>query len=149
MQIDEDVEHKVREIYSAVVGRDTQELDAKLRGLAADGVETVTTALNYTMYVCGYVVLDLMGNGPSEEGLTELAQDTKEGTQDWIDVGTPEQIAALLRAAAKMDFAPEVPREDLLGHLCVIGGFLLSRYRHEGQRWFEFLDDAWNVADQF
>jgi hypothetical protein len=144
MHIDERIERHVREAFSNVVGRDRDGLLGTLRPLSPADLQT---AVNYAMYACGYVVMDVLEGELSEDGLAELARDTVEGTRDWMDLGDPGAIASFLRAAASGDPAfRSVPEEDVAGHAFVVGGYLLSRYRHEGQRWFEYLDDAWNDA---
>lgn len=34
----------------------------------------------------------------------------------------------------------------MAGHAFVVGGYLVARYRHDGQHWYDYLDDIWNTA---
>jgi hypothetical protein len=144
MRIDEAIEQEVREAFSAVIGRDAADLKAALAKL---GGPDFSTAVSYALYVIGYVALDVLDGELPEDGVAEMARDAVTGTKEWIDLGTPEAIAALITSAAKADVnVPGVPSEDVPGHAFVVGGYVLSRYRPDGKRWFEYLDDIWNAA---
>ena len=144
MRIDKVIERRVREAFAAVIGHDESDLRAHLRVLSERELQV---ALVYATFVTGYVVSDVFEGAPDDAELTEMAEDAVQGTKDWIDLGGIESVVAFLKAATagNADF-PGVPGEDIAGYAFVIGGYLLSRYRREGQRWYEYLDDIWNAA---
>lgn len=148
-QLVDGIEDRLRATYSAVIDRDPERFQKGLTGIAATGTEGITQALNYSLYVIGYVVADVLPQDDrGQETLTEMAQDIKNGTQDWIDVGSLQQITGLLQTALAMRREiPDVEPGDVGGDLFVIGGYLLARYRHEGQQWWEFLDAAWDALN--
>jgi hypothetical protein len=144
MQIDENIERHVRAAFSAVIGQKPDDLKAALKGLSPADLQTGVT---YAIYVCGYVVLEVLDGEVVEDGIAELARDIVEGNKIWTDLDDVSVIASFLKAAAagNINF-PGVPEEDAAGLAFVAGGYLLTRYRHDGQRWFEHLDDVWNAA---
>lgn len=144
MVIDEAVEKRVREAFSGVVGRNAERMKEALRPLDQQGSRLAVT---YAVLVCGYVVRDVLDNDLSEEGLRAFAEDIVAEEHDWANLGSVDSVASFLKEAssADPDFS-KTSEEDLVGYSFVIGGYLLSRYRPEGKRWFEYLDDIWNDA---
>jgi hypothetical protein len=142
MKIDDAIEDRVRTAFSAVLDHDPGALKTALGRLDSDDL---ATAVSYAIHVCGYVVVDVFNGALSDAGVAELAQYVVNDSREWVELGDAAAVAAFLRAAAAGDPRfPGVPAEDVAGHAFVIGGYLLSRFRHEGQRWFEYLDDIWN-----
>lgn len=144
MHIDENIERRVRAAFSAVIGRRADDLRDILGAL---NTRDFQTAVTYAVYACGYVVLDVLDESLPDAGVEEIARDVVVENKDWFDLGDPETIARFLKAAGRADLTfPDVPEEDVAGHAFVVGGFLVARYRHDGQRWYEYLDDIWNNA---
>ena len=144
MQIDDAIEDQMRTAFSAVIDHKSSDLKA---ALGRFNPEEFKTATSYAIYVCGYVVMDVFNSKPSDEGLAEMSEYIINDNKGWVDLGNTIDIANFLKAASVGDVTfPGVPQEDVVGHSFVIGGYLLSRFRHEGQRWFEYLDDIWNAA---
>jgi hypothetical protein len=144
MQIDDAIEDRVRTAFSAAIDHNSSDLKAALGRFNAKDFKIATS---YAIYVCGYVVTDVFNSKPSDEGIAELSEYIVNDNKSWVDLGSPTAIANFLKAASTGDVAfPGVPEEDVVGHSFVIGGYLLSRFRPEGQRWFEYLDGIWNAA---
>jgi hypothetical protein len=144
MQIDDAIEDHVRTAFGAAIDHNASGLKAALSQVNADDLKIATS---YAIYACGYIVLDVFSAQPSDEGIAEMAEYIVEDNKKWVDLGDPAAVAKFLRAAATGDVNfPGVAEEGVVGHSFVIGGYLLSRFRHEGQRWFQYLDAIWNAA---
>lgn len=145
MKIDDRVEERVRAAFSGVVGKDAEAMQEALRPL--DQNES-RLAVTYATLVCGYITRHIFDNVLSEDRLRALAADVVTTVREWVDLGSVESVASFLKEASSAD--PDysaMTEEDLVGYSFVIGGYLLSRYRPEGMRWFEYLDKIWNEAE--
>lgn len=142
MQIDEAIEDHVRSAFSAAIGHDPKDLKSALARIKADDFPI---AVSYAVYACGYIVADVFNGELQETAILEMAEYVINDNNDWIDLGDTATVASFLQAAANGNINfPGVPTEDVAGNSFVIGGYLLSRFRPEGQRWFEYLDTIWN-----
>ena len=141
MNIDPRIEEHVREAYRAVIAKDGDRMVRAFRGLGE--VEAATMAA-YGVFVCGYVVNDVLRDGVTEGRLRDLATKIVHSESDWIDLGSAEAVAHLLGAASRGDTSfAGVPREDVIGSIFVCGGYLLGVYRSEGKEWWDYLDVIW------
>src|SRR5690349_4920120 len=128
MQIDDAVEDHVRTAFGAAIDHNPSGLKAALSPLSADDLKTATS---YAIYACGYIVLDVFNAQPSGEGIAEMAAYIVDDNKDWVDLGDPAVVAKFLKATTTGDVTfPGVAEEDVVGHSFVIGGYLLSRFRH-------------------
>lgn len=145
MQIDERVEARVREAFSAAIGGDGDQMVTALQGLDEnDAIRAVQLGL----YVVGFVMKHAFGPSPSAADAEETAREVIDRTSSWVDLGTPAEVAAYLLSAARGDVAfPGVPKEDLIGLTFVCGGYLLATRRLEDQRWYEYLDQIWAALE--
>jgi hypothetical protein len=144
MQIDERIEERVRRAYDAVAIEDGQILTQAFEGLSP---EDMAKALNYGLFVVGFITNDVLRNGASDADLAGIAERAIESESSWIELGPKDALVALLRAASKGDTpVPGVPPEDLAGFTFVLGGYLLQSYRLDNQNWWEYLDDIWAQA---
>jgi hypothetical protein len=141
MRIDERIEQRVRDAFGAVANRDGAGMAAAPQGLSN---EDVATALSYGLFVVGFILNDVLREGPTDEDYEVIAGRAIDAASGWIDLGDRAAVVALLRAAAKGDpSVPGVSPEDVLGHTFVLGGYLLQAYRLDNQHWWEYLDDIW------
>jgi len=144
MQIDPEVERHVREAFSAVLDKDGDRMVAAFRGLDKD---QSAKAVRYIAYVVGFIVNDVFRDGWTRQQIRDLASKIVAAEQDWVDLGGVETVAALLDSTAKGSIgSPSVPREDVVGTLVVCGAYLLGGFRLDGQNWYEYLDEIWNLA---
>lgn len=144
MQIDEKIEEHVREAYSAVVGRDGNQMAQAFDGLNKDDRNT---ALALGLFVCEYALNDTYPDGPTESDLLDLAREIVEEESSWINLGTPGDLATFLKSVARGDTSASQVREgDIAGHTFVCGGHLLATRRLKNQRWWEYLDEIWAAA---
>lgn len=144
MQIDEAIEERVRTAFGAVIGEKPAELKAVLVRFTPGELQT---AVSYAAYVCAYIVADVLDGELPEDGLEVMAQQVVEDNKSWVDLGEVATVVSFLKASATSDASfPGVPDEDVAGNSFVIAASLLSRFRPEGQRWFEYLDGIWNSA---
>lgn len=140
MDIEPQIEEHVREAYRAVIGKDGNRLVEAFRGLGDDDFRT---AVHYGVLVIASVLNGLPG-GWTDAQLREVAGRLVGSESDWVDLGAPGDVAAVLTAAAKGDLRfPGAPSQDLVGTIFVAGGYLLTSYRADGQTWWEHLDDVW------
>lgn len=145
MQIDQAVEAKVREAFSRVIAQDRKGMITALDGLSE---RDTATALSYAVIVCGYIANNVYPDGVTTETSKELAASAVADLAGWVDLGSKETVGRFLEAAAKGDTTfTGFPKEDLLGHAFVVGGYLLATCRDEGQEWYEYLDEIWNTAE--
>jgi hypothetical protein len=146
MQIDEHVEEAVREAYRAVIAKDGPRLVNAFRDLSEDDART---AVAYGLFVCGFVVKDVLRDGITEQNLDQLAAAIIASESAWVDLGSAEDLAALLRAAATGDtsFAEVRDRQDVVGKIFVCGGYLLTSYRRDDQHWWDYLDEIWAALE--
>lgn len=145
MRIDERIEGQVRKAFSAVVGKDGDEMVAAIRDLGEDDAQA---AVGYALFVVGYIVNDAFPNGPTEPDLRSIADDVITGVSDWVRIGTVDTVATFLRAAGAGDTTFRgITQDDLPGTAFVCGGYLLARYRREDQRWWEYLNEIWAAAE--
>jgi hypothetical protein len=141
MHIDARIEEQVREAFRAVIAKDGDRLVAALRDLST---EDFATAVAYGLFVLGYVVNDVFRAGPSEDELRSMARKIIHGVSEWVDLGSEDEVARLLAAAANGDASfPGVPREDIVGIVFVSGGYLLGVYRRSNEHWWDYLNEIW------
>ncbi|MBM0279470.1 hypothetical protein [Micromonospora tarensis] len=57
-------------------------------------------------------------------------------------------LAELLAAAARGDISSLAARADVVGNTSVLGGFLLTSFRLDDQRWWDYLDEIWVAMEQ-
>jgi len=146
MRIDERIEEQVRKAFSAVVGKDGDEMVAAVSELTEDDAQT---ALGYALFVVGYIVNEAFPDGPSESDLRSMADDIVSGVSEWVNIGSVDSVAALLGAAGSGDTTFDgITQDDLPGMAFVTGGYLLARYRLKDQRWWEYLNEIWARAEQ-
>jgi hypothetical protein len=144
MQIDEEIERRVRAAFEAVVAHNPADLKVPLSRLSASDLQI---AVSYAIYVCGYVVADVLDGELSEDGLAEMAQYAVQDSKDWFDLGEPNTVASFLRAAGSGEVSsPAVPDQEVPGYSFVVGGYLLSHFCADDQLWYEYLDEIWNAA---
>lgn len=141
MDIDPVVEERVREAYRAVIAKDGDRLVAAFYGLT-EGQAALAVA--YGLFVCGFVVNDAYPDGPTDADFRDLAAKIIQSESDWIRLGETDALGRLLVAAAKGDTAfTGVPKDDVIGHIFVSGGYLLGVYAEEGQEWWDYLNEIW------
>lgn len=145
MRVDDHIEDAVRSAFAAAVDKDADGIPLALRSLSED---QSTAAVAYAAYVVGYVTRDLLGADLGEDSIRELANDLIKDVSAWFNLGDGDSVAAYLLACANGDtqFSGTDPKDVAL-YGFVVGGHLLSRYRPEGTRWFEYLDSTWNAAE--
>lgn len=142
MEIDEAIEDHVRTAFSAAIGHNPNDLKAALGQIDA---RDFPVAVSYAIYVCGYIVSDVFNGERRDTGIAEMAEYVVADNKEWVDLGSAATVAEFLKAAAAGDMtSAAVAGDEVAGQSFVIGGYLLSRFRHAGQRWFEYLDDIWN-----
>jgi hypothetical protein len=145
MRIDERVEARVRESYSAVVGRDADRMVAAFEGLDPAGS---VQAIQLGVFVVGFIMKDCFHDGPTEADVREVAHEVIDAVKDWIDLGEADEVATFLLSASRADMIfPGVPKEDVVGLTFVCGGYLLASRSRETQRWYEYLDEIWGVLE--
>jgi hypothetical protein len=145
MRVDERIEPRLREAYSAVIAKDADRVSAALRGMSN---EDTATFLGLGLYVCGFIVNDIYKESVTDANVRELAEKIIAKQSDWMDIGEPEVVAAFLKAAATGDTrVASLGGEDLTGLTIICGGHLLGYYRLEGQRWYEYLDEIWSAVE--
>jgi hypothetical protein len=145
MRIDERIEEVVREAYRAVIAKDGERLVSTFRGLSD---EDSKKAIGYGIFVCGYIIGDVFRDGVKDEQLRDLAAKIVASESDWVDLGSPDDLANLLSNVAKGE-APfdNVPSEDALGTLFVCGAFMLTSFRLDRQNWWDYLGEIWAAAE--
>jgi hypothetical protein len=145
MRVDERIEEIVREAYRAVIAKDGDRLVSTFRGLEE---EDARKAVAYGIFVCGYIVNDVFRDGAKEQELRELATKIIASEADWVDVGSPDEVAGVLGAAAKGE-SPfgNVPPQDAIGTVFVCGGFMLTSFRLKREHWWDYLDEIWAAAE--
>src|SRR5262249_5590323 len=101
--------------------------------------------VGYGLLVVRCAVFDIYPSGPTDENLRELAKKIVEKEADWVDLGDVERTARFLGAVAQDDpsFGGLDP-DELMLLTFVCGGHLLSRYRLEDQRWWDYLNEIWD-----
>ena len=144
MQIDEQVEDRVRKAFGAVIDRDG---DAMVRALEGLDEQQAATALWLALYAVGYVVNDVYRDGVTGEGIRVLANQIVSTESGWITLDT-DTVTRLLGAAAKGDSSlGGVPREDVAGTAFVSGGHLLGAFSADGEPWWQYLDAIWAALE--
>ncbi|MET8527118.1 hypothetical protein [Micromonospora sp. NPDC005172] len=145
MRIDEHVEGAVREAYRAVIAKDGDRLAATFAGLNEDEAQM---AVRYAVFVVGFIVKDVFRNGATEAELSELADKIIASESPWVDLGPREDLATLLAAATSGNIvASSTARADVVGNTLVVGGFLLTSFRLDDQRWWNYLDEIWTAME--
>lgn len=145
MRVDDGVEKRLREAYSGAIGKDADRISRTLVGITNE--ETVTF-VGLGLYVAGFIVNDIYPDGPTDDDVRELAAQIIEGESGWMDLGDDDTVARFLKAAATGDTTlGGLGGDDLMGHAIVCGGHLLSHYRLAGQRWYQYLDEIWAIAE--
>jgi hypothetical protein len=145
MRVDERIEPRLREAYSAVIAKDADRVSAALQGMTA---EDTTTFLGLGLFVCGFIVNDIYKESATDENVRELAGKIIAKQSDWMDVGEPEVVTAFLKAAASGDTRlAGLGGEDITGLTIICGGHLLGYYRLNDQRWYEYLDEIWAALE--
>ncbi|MEU4529770.1 hypothetical protein AB0F49_16220 [Micromonospora ureilytica] len=145
MRVDERVEEAVREAYRAVIAKDGDRLAAALAGLDEREAET---AIRYAVFVVGFIVKDVFRNGVAEAELLGLADKVIASESSWVNLGPREDLGRLLAAAASGDIASSTTdRADVVGNTFVVGGFLLTSFRLNDQRWWNYLDEIWTAME--
>ncbi|MFG3555180.1 hypothetical protein ACGGAQ_12370 [Micromonospora sp. NPDC047557] len=145
MQVDERVEGAVREAYRAVIAKDGDRLAAAFAGLNEDEAQM---AVRYAVFVVGFIVKDVFRNGATEAELSELADKIIASESPWVDLGRREDLARLLAAATSGNIvASSTARADVVGNILVVGGFLLTSFRLDDQRWWDYLDEIWAAME--
>lgn len=141
MEINPAIEEHVRDAFAAVVGEERDRFDAALNGLSDDDGPK---AWQYAAFVVGYVVNLVQPDGVQDDTLDRIAQRAIDATKSWFDLGSREQVKALLRASAEGAVnMPGVPREKAADMTFVLGSYLLQAYRGDDQHWWDFLDEVW------
>jgi hypothetical protein len=145
MQIDKRVEAQVREAFSGAIGQDGDRMVAAIQQLnETDAVR----AAQLGVFAVGFVMKHAFGDSPTAEDAQETARDIIEWASSWVELGTPDEVANFLLSAARADISfPGVPNEDLVGLTFVCGGYLLATRRLKDQRWYEYLDEIWNMLE--
>jgi hypothetical protein len=142
MQIDESVEARLREAYSAVIDRDGDRMAAALRELDQSQSEH---ALHLALFVCAFVTKDVYRDGPTEDNLLELGRQIVDGESGWVPLDL-DKIAELLRAALKGDVSlATVDPAEVPPLAIIVGGHLLAAFRLKDQRWWQYLEEIWEA----
>ncbi|MGV9214734.1 hypothetical protein ACTFTM_22970 [Micromonospora sp. RB23] len=145
MRIDERVEGAVREAYRAVIAKDGDRLAAAFAGL---NDEEAQMAVSYAVFVVGFIVRDVFRNGATEADLSDLADKIIASERTWVDLGARDELAGLLAAATSGNVAASsTARADVVGNTLVAGGFLLTSFRLDDQRWWDYLDEIWAAVE--
>jgi hypothetical protein len=145
MKIDERIEAHVREAFSAVIGKDGDRLVAALDGLDEHDSQI---AIGLGLTVCEFVLKDAYGDNPTEAELLDEARDIVAAESEWVDLGTPEQVATFLGAVAREDTSfAGLSRKDIVGLTFVCGGHLLATRSLDDQKWWEYLNEIWAAVE--
>jgi hypothetical protein len=145
MKIDERVEGRLRVAYSAAIGKDADQISEALAGITKD--ETAKF-IGLGIFVCGFIVKDVLREELDDDRLLALARDIVKDEADWMDLGDPAVVAAFLKAAATGDHQlAGLDGEDITGLAIVCGAHLLAHYRLGEQRWFQYLDEIWAALE--
>jgi hypothetical protein len=145
MPVNSQVEERMRKAYSGAVAKDS---DIVARAL--DGISKADTGTLIAMglYVVGFIANDIYRDGPTDEEYQELAVKISDKESDWIDLNR-DSVAGFLKVAATGDATlGGLDGEDLTGLAIVCGAHLLSYYRLDDQRWYQYLDEIWDSYEQ-
>lgn len=144
--IDPTVEEPLRHALACAIDKELDEARSYLQQLS--DVQRVQ-AISYAMFAVGYVVNDVFER--VDEGAALLAEeDIVPDVSPWFDVGSVDNVRALLLACATgdLDEPPEgVAPEKVPDLAIVIGGYLLGHFYPEDMEWSEYLDRIWNYAE--
>lgn len=143
MKIDEGIEEHVRNALGACVGEDLRGLDAALDGLT--GTEG-PIAWSYALFVVGTVVNGLLPKELTDQHFNVIADRAIEALT-WYDLGSRDQVKALLKSASDGDPTLRgVDPDKAVEMTFVLASYLLQAYRPEGTEWWNYLDAIWNAA---
>lgn len=138
MQINSGVEELTRKLFGYAIRAELDDLQTQLRALDQ---ATMTEALRLAVMVAGAVVLDVTeGKRPSDADLRKMAS-TAASVEKRYALDEDKVYTYLARSVFG-----DVPLEEALGATDVasvpflVTGNLLGSYTHEGQKWWEFLD---------
>lgn len=145
MRIDERIEEVVREAYRAAIAKDGERLVSTFHGLS---VEDSKKAVGYGIFVCGFIINDAFRDGATDEQFRDLAAKIAASESDWVNLGSPDDVANLLSNVAKGKAPFEnVPSDDAPGTLFVCGAFMLTSFRLDREHWWDYLSEIWAAAE--
>lgn len=145
MKIDSKVEEPLRRTIGAVVDKNSHDVVARLERLDDEQAGDV---FGYAALVVAYVMRDVFDGDVDAAGAGAMANRIVQRVSEWADIDSNDQVAAFLLACASGDAAfTDVEPDDPVVLASLIAGDLLSHYRPEGMRWFEYLDKIWNYAE--
>lgn len=145
MKIDPEIEDPLRNCFAAVVDQDAGGLVAPLEALTEEQARQAGT---YAMFVVNFVMHDVYDD-PDSDAAGLMAKEAVADISKWMELGPEAEASAFLLACANWDASfPGVEADRVAVYAFVLGGYLLSHFRPEGMRWFEYLDMIWNFAEQ-
>lgn len=140
MQINEDVEARVREAYGAVIDRDGDRMVRAVRALDSDQGEH---ALKLALFVCAFIANDVYRDDPTLENLRHLADQVARAESKWVRVAADQVVDVLNLALSGKQPSDALPVPDVLPVAIVTGGHLLAAFRLKDQRWWQYLEEIW------
>ncbi|GAA5198430.1 hypothetical protein GCM10023322_71840 [Rugosimonospora acidiphila] len=145
MPINSQVEERLRKAYSGAIAKDPDAVAGALDGISKEDTASLITM---GLYVSGFVANDIYRDGPTDEDFRELASKISEKESDWIDLDRAS-VAEFLKVAVTGDVTlGGLGGEDVTGLAVVCGAHLLSYYRLDDQRWYQYLDEIWDSYEQ-
>lgn len=144
MKIDERVEPHVRTAIDAAVKRNFEKLDAALRAFPDD--DAVRKAVELTLVVISFVMYDVHDGKPSAEQIRAVAGKLAE-MEAWAEPTADEVDTFLGKLLNGQQFVPEVPAESIIILSFVVAANLLSSFRNQDERWWDYLDRAESVIE--
>lgn len=140
MKIDGRVEPLVRDALHNAIKHDIDGLDTSLKAFRDE--TSRRAAIQLSIAVCAYVVLDLYGGqSPSDEQIQALATQVADSESEWSGLDVAE-IATFLRLVLGMESAQVDPDAGVLMAFVVTARLLAGRPMPEGKWWFNYLDQV-------
>jgi hypothetical protein len=145
MPVNSQVEQRLRKAYSGAIAKDSDIVAKALDGISE---EETSTLITMGLYVSGFIANDIYRDGPTSKDYQELATKISDKESDWIEL-TRDTVARFLKMATTGDTTlGGLNGEDVTGLAIVCGAHLLSYYRLENERWYQYLDEIWNSYEQ-
>lgn len=143
MNVNREVEARLREAFSAVIGRDRDRLDAALGPLDPAAAEH---ALHLALFVCAFITRDVYRSGPVHADYLALGDEVARAESSWSPVESAD-VAEILRVAVEGDTSVgTLSAEEVPGLAVVAAGHLLAAYRTADQQWWQYLDEILDAA---
>jgi hypothetical protein len=137
MKVDERAEPFVRTAIHAAVQRDFASLDEALQGFPDD--ETTKAAIELALAVIEFVMIDAHGGMPTAANIRADAEDVC-SMETWAEPTVDEVESFLTKLLNGERFAGTVPPENVFILSFVVAANLLSSYRRDDEKWWDYLD---------